>query len=300
MEFFSSPESVPQASAVEVLTGLLKLDLRKFQIFYRYMRDVYPNEVCRVCVPYIGSCDGDPATVEQILVWLKSSKYFELLIDSQFLGLEEARRAAEALRAEDPRFFLNFSRLAVEGTLNQDQHASLTRALALLEGLTDYSVLFPWLRALAGSSDERIRSQSVKALCKLRANSPLILRQLKAEDGRVRANAIEALWHVQTPEAAAIFQEALADGHHRVVVNALIGLYRQHDPSAVGTLLAYAGHSSELYRIAVIWAIGHLEEMQGVPVLKKLAAQDDSELVRQKASKVLEALSRKQSAAVAA
>ncbi len=109
---------------------------------------------------------------------------------------------------------------------------AVARALALLDGLKDYSVLFPWLRGLTACADERIRSQAVKAFCKLRSNTAVILRQLKAEDGRVRANAIEALWMIQTPEAADIFREALGDRHHRVVVNALIGLYRQNDPSA--------------------------------------------------------------------
>ncbi len=97
METFSSPESVPQASVVEVLTGLLKSDPQKFRIFFRYLRDIFPNEACQVCVRYLGSGEGDSATVQHILAWLKGSKYFGFLIDSQLLAIEEARRAAEAL-----------------------------------------------------------------------------------------------------------------------------------------------------------------------------------------------------------
>ncbi len=300
MEFFLSPESVPQASAVEVLTGLLKSDPQKFIIFFRSLRDTFPNEACQVCVRYLGSGEGDSSTVQQIVAWLKGSKYFGFLIDSQFLAIEEARRASEALRIEDSRFFLNFSRLTLDETPSQEQYAAVARALALLDGLRDYSVLFSWLRGLTACSDERIRSQAVKAFCKLRSNTAVILRQLKAEDGRVRANAIEALWEVQTPEAADIFREALGDRHHRVVVNALIGLYRQNDPSAFERLLEYAWHASELHRAAAVWALGYLEEPKGVPVLEKVAAEDGSEMVRQKAVKVLAAFSEKQSAAVAA
>lgn len=128
----------------------------------------------------------------------------------------------------------------------------------------------------------------------------MILRQLQAEDGRVRANAIEALWEVQTQEAADIFREVLGDAHHRVVVNVLIGLYRQNDPSAFERLLECARHASELHRAAAVWALGYLEEMKGVPVLEKLAAEDGSEMVRQRAAKVLAALSGRQSAAIAA
>jgi HEAT repeats len=300
MEFFSSPESVPQASVVEVLTGLLNSDPQKFRIFFCYLRDTFPNEACQVCVRYLGRGEHDLATVQHIQAWLKGSKYFGFLVDSQFLAIEEARRAAEALRIEDSRFFLNFSRLTVDGTTSQEQHARVARALALLDGLKDYSVLFSWLRGLTACADERIRSQAVKVFCKLRSNKALILRQLEADDGRVRANALEALWPLHTPEATAIFRKALGDDHHRVVVNALIGLYRQNDPSALDMLLAYAGHASELHRVAVVWAVGYLEEAKGVPVLEKLAVEDSSELVRQKASKVLAALSAKQSAAVAA
>ena len=300
MEYFSSPASVPQVSAVEVLTRLLKLDPQKFRIFFRYLRDAFPNEACQVCVGYLGSGEGDSATGQHILAWLKGSKYFGFLIDPQFLSIEEARRAAEALRTEDSRFFLNFSRLTVDGTSSHEQHAAVARALALLDGLKDYSVLFPWLRGLTACGDERIRSQAVKAFCKLRSNTAAILRQLKAEDGRVRANAIEALWGLQTPEAGVIFREALGDRHHRVVVNALIGLYLQNDPSAFERLLELTRHASELHRAAAVWALGHLEEMKGVPVLEKLATEDGSEMVRQKAAQALATLSGKQSAAIAA
>lgn len=162
MESFSSPESVPAASVVEVLAGLLKSDPQKFRIFFRYLRDAFPNEACQVCVRYLGGGEGGAATVEHMLAWLKGIKYFGFLIDSQFLAIEEARRAAEVLRTEDSRFFLNFSRSTMDGTPSTEQRAVVARALALLDGLKDYSVLFSWLRGLTACGTSALARRRLK------------------------------------------------------------------------------------------------------------------------------------------
>ena len=92
--------------------------------------------------------------------------------------------------------------------------------------------MLPWLRQLSNHDDQRIRSLSVKQLCQLRPNKALIERQMRSSDPRVRANAIEALWHSKTSDAKELFTTAAADPHHRVVANALVGLHFQGDNSA--------------------------------------------------------------------
>ncbi len=297
MESFLAPELVPRELVEEHLIRLAKTNPEQFKIHFRHLRRPYPRESVRMCIRYISEYGADPCTKSQLLPWVTMKNYFELLIDPDFLPIDLARCAAETFRVEDPQFFMNFSRLAAD---EGEKRAFVARALALLEGLTDYTILFSWLRDLTTHPDERTQSQAVKAFCKLRSNTALISRQLKAEDGRVRANAIEALWPVRTPEAAAIFRAALEDTHHRVVINALIGLHYQHDRAAFEKLLEYAAHSSELYRTAAIWGLGHLAEVSAIPVLRAVVSSDPSNLVREKAAKVLAALSEIQSAAVAA
>ena len=48
---------------------------------------------------------------------------------------------------------------------------------------------------------------------------------MQSLDPRVRAGAIEALWHHPNDDTRSMLEAALADPHHRVMGNALVGLY---------------------------------------------------------------------------
>ena len=86
------------------------------------------------------------------------------------------------------------------------------------------------------------------ALCRMRPNRPLIDRQLESPDARVRANAIEALWHTPPGNTTRVFRDALGDDHHRVVVNALLGLYYHCDDSFYEHVAALASHPEPRFR----------------------------------------------------
>ncbi len=286
MEFPQSPETVARELVEDVLAELAVTDQTRFAVFFRCLRDRFPKEVRRMCMRYLaGETARDPVFL-QTLAWLKMTSYFKLLLDPEFLAIDGARKVAELLRTEDPHFFLNFSRLTAN-LESSENNPSLARALALVEGLSDYNVLFPWLRGLTSYPDERIRSQAVKAFCRLKSNTAIVTRQLKSADARVRANAIEALWNIQNAEIEAIFRGALLDEHHRVVINALVGLYYQGDTGALPKLLEYTNHSNEMYRLAVIWALGYLAQPEAIPVLRSVSESDISESVRDKAVIVL-------------
>jgi HEAT repeat protein len=109
---------------------------------------------------------------------------------------------------------------------------------------------------------------------------------MRSEDSRVRANAIEAVWFHQTPESAAIFRNALSDPCHRVVVNALVGLYYQNDETALETLISLTRHPAESFRAAAVWAFGHIYDDRAIKPLMSLV-DDDSEVIREKAARVL-------------
>lgn len=219
--------------------------------------------------------------------WLiADGRYLNLLLDPDFLSLEEAQNVSGVMREADPGFFLKFEGLA-ESTSERDLRR-LERALHLFGGAgTGSNVLFPWLRRLTNHVDQRIRSKAVKACCVLRPNPALVEKQLKSGDARVRANAIEALWGMPGAEAIAIFQEALHDPHHRVVVNALIGLHVHQPEKAVEKLLQLCVHPAPLFRAAAAWGLGHIAERRAIPALENLA-EDSSDVVRERARKVLE------------
>ena len=173
--------------------------------------------------------------------------------------------------------------------LNDNGDESVHRVLAALDTEGRYDSLLPWLRSLLKHKDNRIKSKAVKLLCKAWPNSELIEEQLKSTDGRIRANAIEALWFHQSPASRAIFYNALSDPNHRVVVNALIGLYYQDDKTAMPGLLSLSKHSSELFRAAAIWAFNHLYDYRAVTALQALL-DDGCKHIREKARNALTTL----------
>jgi len=268
----------------QILTALAKGDLAKFTTFFSRVRQAYPEEITQVSLRHV-AFEEDTAAGRQMAAWLAGqSAYLTLLFDPEFLPLAEARRAMLVMRGADARFLMKLSR-AMEDATAADR---LLRALTLIEDIEDYSAFYPRLCTLTWHPDNYIRSKAVLALCKMRPNRTVIDRQLESPDGRVRANAVEALWYAPVGSVTRVFREALGDNHHRVVVNALIGLYHHKDESFHEKMAALAGHPEPRFRVALAWALGHIREERLVPLLERLAA-DSSPEVRTRAEASLAA-----------
>jgi HEAT repeat protein len=211
---------------------------------------------------------GEPAAVvRSVAEWLiRGSAYVSVLLDPKLLSPEEAKKAAAVCRAIDPRFLGKVQQFLTDPDAPVQV---VTGGLSLL-GDNEPGTLVPLLRTLSHSGDQHIRSLAAKALCKLRPNRMLIERQLQSHDPRTRANAVEALWGLKTAESAEVFRMASADVHHRVAVNALIGLHALGDESAFGRLTALTQHPSALFRMAAAWALGYLKDPRGAAALEAL------------------------------
>jgi hypothetical protein len=228
---------------------------------------------------------SENANAGECLDAIPYSKYVDRLLSPGTTPFEKAAHAARILHAHDPGlFFATLKSLCSER--EEGIHDRLCRALEVLEKLEYYDALLPWLRVLSQQPNERVRSKAVKLLCKAVPQKLLVEQQLKSHDSRVRANAIEALWFHQSPEATSIFRSALSDGSHRVVVNALVGLCHQNDETAMQKLIVLSQHPSEMFRAAVIWAFAHLYDERAIEPLR-LLANDSSEIIRKKAAYVL-------------
>jgi len=247
-------------------------------------RKSFPFEVTEACLRY-------PAihglnSPEQMASWFSSEgKYFKALFDPATLSLEVAAKAAVALKSSDPEFFIHFLKAAA--VLQAPD--LIIRALSLLPALGDYGQLLPLLRTFGRHPDQRVRSKAVKMLCTLRPNKSLIERQMLSDEPRIRAGAIEALWYVNSRETPAILRSALADSHHRVFTNALVGLHLQPDGLAFENLTALAVHPDPLFRTAMAWAFGFMLDLRAIPVLESLAT-DCSVMVKKRALQSLLAL----------
>ncbi|HEY3936906.1 MAG TPA: HEAT repeat domain-containing protein [Bryobacteraceae bacterium] len=277
-------DTAPQQSIQEAFANFAGSDIAKFEIFFRRMRQTFPDEVTEACLWYIAMREPDSAA-KQMTQWLGGqTRYLEVLFDPESLSLEIATQAARVLREVDEYFFAKFFRVASELAAPQ-----ALRALGLLPVLGDNAVIHPLLRSLSRHSDEAVRSKAIELFCELRSDKIPIERQMASDEPRVRARALELLWYVHNPETTGIFRRALSDPHHRVVANALVGLHLQQDASAFPKMVELAAHSDPLVRSAIAWSFGYILDKRALPTLDVLS-KDSSMMVRTRAVRSLLAL----------
>ncbi len=270
----------------EELLQLAAVDVEQFKILFKSNRDGHTAEATRACIRHLAAHGLDEAG-KRMLIWLLSGTgYLALLLDPEFLAPDKAVLVARIMRDASPSFVGDLQK-AITGSKAPVDLNRLERVLRIFEeAVGDPGAFIPWLRALTQNADDRVRSKAAKVLCGLRPNIATIERQLKSEDARVRANAVEALWPVRSLEAVRLFNGALTDSSHRVVVNALIGLYRSGVKGSFDKLLQLAKSPVEVVRCAAIWGMGFLADPQAIPTLRILA-KDVCVEVRSKALAVL-------------
>ncbi|MGH9610552.1 MAG: HEAT repeat domain-containing protein [Bryobacteraceae bacterium] len=235
---------------------------------------------CLTCMARAESVPGEGPMAD----WLaKSGAYLPMLFNPDLLALAGAQRAAVICWRHDPRFL---SRLQQMLTEKQPPASAILYALSVVSAFEEAGMLLPLLRTLMHHENDRVRSNAAKALCKLRPNRLLVERQMRSPDARTRANAVEGLWGVKSREAEEIFRTAAADAHHRVAVNALVGLHYQGDQSAFERLIRVSRHPSTLHRAAAVWAFGKLGDPRAIPALQALS-EDPRMFVRRKVAEVL-------------
>jgi len=275
------------ASVQEILWELADPDSESFSGTFERLRSLFPDVAREACLYYLAE-KGLSASGLEMAAWLSlDSRYFTLLLDETNLPLAVASKAIAALSKADLGISLKFLE-AVEPISSPEE---MMRPLSLIAALADYRALVPWLGKLSNLSDGRVRSRAAKLLYALQPESGEIHRQMQDKSSRVRANVLEGLWKSKSLETAEIFKAALSDENHRVVGNALIGLYLQGDFSVLDRLSDLSTSIDPSFRAAVAWSLGFISDERGVPVLKRLS-MDQSLNVRKHAISSLVTLRR--------
>jgi hypothetical protein len=257
----------------------------KFSKFFLKIRKMFPTEVTEACLRYLAQKGLDDAGRSMAFWLVLDGKCFRTLFEASDLQSDVVFKATAALRKADPQFPTKFVREAEQLTVP----VKILRALYLAPAIGDYSALLPWMKKLTLHSDEHVRSRAVKLVCEIRPSKSQIDRQMMDENARVRANAIEALWNVNTPEAIEIFKTATTDGNHRVVINALIGLHLQGSAAAFGQMVDLCQSPQIPFRMAIAWCLGFIRDERGIASLQTLS-KDASPIVRKRALRSLLAL----------
>lgn len=206
----------------------------------------------------------------------------QFIADPEWCTDAEALEIVGRLVAVDPKVQ---SKLAAYITRDTEVPA-LNRVLLVLEKTTDPAKVLSKLVPLLGHPNPRVRSKAVELVGRGLPEGDWWASALTDSDARVRANAVEALWGLESEAARAAMERASHDEHHRVVVNALVGLHRAGVSTAAERLRDLAGHTSELFRAAAVWGLGVIADGESVERLQGLR-KDSAEIVRRNALRSL-------------
>jgi len=192
----------------------------------------------------------------------------ESLCDPALLSASEAIAQAKQRAQADPLFG---QRLA--GILLKDkQPLEEGKALRLLDILA--AIFNPLRVGLVGPllhhPDPRVQSKATLLVAKGNKDVKWVRLCMLDRDARVRANALEALWEMDTKEARGVLLEALNDPNNRVVGNALLGLYRINEPGFVDKIVEMARHPDEKFRSTAIWVMQKSGDPRFIPALTQL------------------------------
>jgi len=195
--------------------------------------------------------------------------------------LDDAIQRAAVAAQTSPGFEFELSKfLQAQCMATSVDHPTVFRGLEVLGGMLDETRLVPFMRPFLRSKDSQIASKSVLILGR-QSRSLAWMTSIHAEsDDRIRANLVESLWARREPEVELVLQGALRDPHHRVVANAVYGLYLM-DSNAWAAGLDRLLHSHDpIARRSGIWVIKSTAGTEAVARLKPLIRDSDPSVRR--------------------
>lgn len=185
----------------------------------------------------------------------------------------------------DLRLAKRFSR--DRGSGEADQTESVQRTLELIAAVNCRERTLPFLVRASRTEDRAALSKLARLAGRCAWGRGLVLALLESPDPRVRANAVEGLWESGNfPDKAQLLWRAASDPHHRVAVNALVGLVRMGVTEAEERLLGLTAHAAPEFRAAAAWGLGELGYPRFRDVLTRLY-QNETGSVRRNALRAL-------------
>jgi HEAT repeat protein len=160
------------------------------------------------------------------------------------------------------------------------------RLMEILGEISDGTRILPSLMRMLRHPNPYLRSKAVKMIGRGSRSVRWVQNKLNESDPRIRANAIEALWGLDTDEARALLLTATRDGNNRVAGNAMLALYRLGDNSVIPELVKMADHESALFRSTSAWVMGESGDPRFTETLARLM-RDSNAAVRTRALSAL-------------
>ena len=216
---------------------------------------------------------------------LVTNDVFEPLLCEPSLTVDRAAAAVRIAIQLDPMVETGLARHVAEGVTSGRYPllaANASRLLDILARVSDGTRILPSLSRLLHSNDVGLRSKAALIMGRSNRSAVWVQSHMTDADPRLRANAIEGLWGVETEEARDLMVSSLHDSNNRVVGNALYGLYSMGEAACLGEAVRMAAHPVAVFRATAAWVMGETGDLRfRLPVAQLL--RDEHPMVRSRA-----------------
>lgn len=193
-----------------------------------------------------------------------------------------------ALIKIDPSFHSHLS-----GKLSTGPIWARLRALSIIHGLNQGLLFESPLLAMINDPDTKIISAAVRALGSARSERVVkaLEKALEHEDGRVRANAVEALEHLQsTRHVRRLVEMAHEEQQNRPRANAIRSLMKMRAGDALSALVKMLHDRRPAQRISALWVVEAMGLIEVAHQVAEMSITDSDPAVKTRADRVVHGL----------
>lgn len=227
---------------------------------------------------------GDSRGAQFVVALLSADGMLLQALSDSSLTREEALALGRAAKRADPTVDTSLARGLADCAMGEGSIvvSDPARVMEIICEIADPARLMPSLMRLLRHPNTYIRSKAVKMIGRGGRSVKWVMGRLSESDPRIRANAVESLWGVETPEARTLLIFAAVDSNSRVAGNALLGLYYLGDAAVLAEISKMAAHESTLLRSTAAWVMGETGDSRFTDSLRRLISQADP-MVRKRA-----------------
>ena len=221
---------------------------------------------------------GDSRGAQYLVALFMSSGLLLRALCDPDLSRDAALALGRAARRVDPLVDVTLARSLADSAMGSGatQVADPARLMDILCEIADAGRIMPSLRRMMRHPNSHLRSKAVKLIGRGSLSAKWVMGRLSESDPRVRANAVESLWGVDTAEARSLLSFAANDGDNRVVGNALLGLYYLGETSVLADVMKLAGVESTLFRSTAAWVMGEAGDPRFTESLRRMISDPDA------------------------
>jgi len=261
---------------------------RRPTIAAREMRDLLESDraaFLEAAVKLIKGPGSEPSHQYLLTLLVTENLILERLANPVGLDFDESAQIARCIQAAiDPSLAIKLLRLTLPsqtGTAAVTRLDRLLRVLEIVGAISDDSRTMPLLARLVGHPDMIVRSKVALLIGRINKNLCWVEARLNESDARVRANAVESIWGLDSPESRQVFASAIEDPDNRVAGNGALGLYRCGDLTAAEAMVQMLAHADPKFRSTAAWAMGESADPRFLGALTAGLSEPDTS-VRQR------------------